>query len=92
MNLSFEWDPDKARSNLARHGVSFEEAATVFDDPLVELDLDPDHSRGERRYRALGHSSAERLLVVAYTERGGAVRLISARSAARPERRTYENG
>jgi uncharacterized DUF497 family protein len=74
----FEWDPDKARANLAKHGVAFEEAATVFGDPLALTFDDPDRSFAERRRLTFGHSRAHRLLVVAHTERGGRVRIISA--------------
>jgi uncharacterized DUF497 family protein len=87
---SFEWDPNKASHNLAKHGVSFEEAQTAFDDNLFLAFEDPDHSEGERRYILIGHSSRTRLLVVAYTERRSRIRLISAREATRRERRAYE--
>ena len=92
MNRPFEWDARKATLNLRKHGVGFAEAATVFYDPLVAMDVDADHSFDERRYRAIGHSSSQRLLVVTYTERGGVIRLIGARPADRSERRSYENG
>lgn len=90
MNLEVEWDPAKAESNLRKHRVSFEEAATVLGDPLsVTLD-DPDHSESEPRSLLLGRASTSRLLIVAITERGEAVRLISARPMTPRERRTYE--
>jgi uncharacterized protein len=79
--MEFEWDDEKAVSNLEKHGVSFAEAMTVFADPLESTIPDPDHSREEARFLSLGASNANRLLVVAYTERGGKTRLISAREA-----------
>ena len=88
--MHFEWDPEKARANLAKHGVSFEEAMRAFLDPLSVTILDPDHSEGEDRFVLLGQSSSGRLLVVVHTDRRDAVRLISARRATRRERRTYE--
>jgi uncharacterized DUF497 family protein len=89
--VEFEWDPDKAASNLARHGVGFAEAATVFGDPLELTIPDPDHSKGEARFLSLGLSIGSRLLVVAYTEREGKIRIISAREASPQERRSYES-
>jgi uncharacterized DUF497 family protein len=88
--LKFEWDEAKARSNLAKHGVSFEEAASVFGDPLALTFPDPDHSLGEKRWLTFGVSQSGRLLVVAHTERGRAIRIISARKATRHERGIYE--
>jgi uncharacterized DUF497 family protein len=90
--MPFEWDPDKAAENLRRHRVSFEEAATVFRDPLSRTFPDPEHSEGEERYLDIGHSERGRLLIVSYTERQGQVRIISARLATRNERRNYEEG
>ncbi len=90
MGYIFDWDPEKARSNVRKHGVSFEEASTVFGDPLALLMRDPDHSLEEERYLLLGMSIRERLLVVAYAERPPLTRLISARRASRVERRKYE--
>ena len=90
--LKFEWDDDKARANLAKHGVSFEEAASVFGDPLALTFSDPDHSLGEKRWLTFGVSHSGRLLVVAHTERGRAIRIISARKATRHERGIYEQG
>ena len=87
---SFEWDPDKASHNLAKHGVSFEEAQTAFEDSLFLAFEDPDHSEGERRYLLIGQSSRARLLVIAYTERRNKIRVITAREATRRERRAYE--
>jgi uncharacterized protein len=88
----FEWDPAKAAANLRKHGVSFEEATEVFGDPLAMNMADPDHSLDEERFVVLGVSRGRRLLVVAYAERGIWTRLISAREAARAERRQYEKG
>jgi len=90
MSLVFRWDPSKASSNLAKHGISFEEAATVFGDPLARIFDDPDHSLKEQREIMVGHSSDQRLLVVCFTERRGFVRVFSARPATRRERRDYE--
>lgn len=90
MPLTFEWDPEKARSNLQKHRVSFEEASTVFGDPKSLTIGDADHSIGEARFLDLGLSRAGRLLVVSYTERGEKIRLISARLATASERREYE--
>jgi uncharacterized DUF497 family protein len=88
---SFEWDPKKAASNLKDHGVSFDEASTVFRDILAMNMPDPDHSDGEQRFVVLGMSSASRLVVVSYAERPPRTRIISARLASRPERRKYES-
>jgi uncharacterized DUF497 family protein len=88
--MQFQWDPGKDSQNRAKHGVSFQEATTVFDDALFLSFADPDHSTEEARYIILGQSLQGRLLVVAYTERGGVVRLISAREATRRERKNYE--
>ena len=90
MPLVFEWDGRKARSNLEKHGVSFEEAATVFGDPLSLTIEDPHHSEGERRSIVMGLSVRGRTLVVAHTERGERIRMISARMATSAERRQYE--
>ncbi len=86
----FEWDLAKAAANLVRHRVSFEQAATVFEDPLARLHDDPEHSSSERRAIIVGHSLLGRLLVVAFTDRGSNIRVISARPATRLERRDYE--
>jgi hypothetical protein len=86
----FEWDPVKAGANVRSHGVTFDEAATVFGDPLNLLMPDPDHSVDEERYLLLGMSSRRRVLVVAFAERPPRTRLISARRATRRERRRYE--
>jgi len=90
--MQFEWDADKARTNLRKHGVSFEEASTVFYDELSATGEDPDHSLGERRFITIGVSSAGRLLAVAHTDSDDIVRVISARAAAAAERRIYEEG
>ncbi len=88
--MDFEWHPEKERINLDDHGVSFGEAMTVFGDPLEVTIADPDHSEGEFRYISIGRFSAARLLVVAYTERGEHIRIISARQATPRERRQHE--
>jgi hypothetical protein len=88
--LEFEWDPRKAAGNLAKHRVSFEEAATVFGDALGRIVGDPRHSAAEERWVLLGTSRQNRLLAVMYTERAETVRIISARQATRPEKRDYE--
>lgn len=90
--MKFEWDPDKAAENLKKHGVGFPEATTVFADPLELTIRDPDHSDGEARFLSLGMSTANRLVVVAYTEREDKIRIIHARVAAPKERRAYESG
>jgi uncharacterized DUF497 family protein len=86
--MEFEWDPDKAARNLARHGVSFHEAATVFGDSLAITYFDPDHSEEEDRFLTFGHSSSGQLLVVSHTDRGDHIRVISARRATRRERKS----
>jgi uncharacterized DUF497 family protein len=85
-----EWDEAKANANATKHGVTFEEAATVFWDPLELTIPDPDHSVVEDRYVSVGTSADGRLLVVGYTERGGNIRLIFARRATMRERHDYE--
>ena len=90
--MEFEWDDEKAASNLSKHGVSFEEAKTVFRDPLYVDFYDPDHSADEHRYLIVGESEKGRLLVVSYTERGDAVRLIGSREVTPAERKAYEEG
>jgi len=90
LGYEFEWDAEKAESNARKHGVTFDEASTVFGDPLSLLMHDPDHSAEEQRYLLLGMSNRRRLLVVAFAERPPRTRLISARRASRPERRCYE--
>ena len=88
--MTFEWDPIKARSNLHKHHVSFEEAATALLDPVSKTALDPEHSFAERRFITLGVSWRGRLLAISYTERGQSIRVISARPATRHEREIYE--
>ena len=88
--MKFEWDDAKAAANLAKHGVAFEEAETVFADPLAGIAPDPDHSETERREIAAGLSAAGRLLLVSFTERRGAIRIINARELTSHERRLYE--
>lgn len=90
MTQRFEWDEGKAAANLRKHGVPFEEAASVFSDPLAYTFGDPDHSVGEQRLLTFGISQSGRLLVVAHAERGRAIRIISARRATRHERGIYE--
>jgi uncharacterized protein len=90
--MPFEWNESKAERNLAKHGVSFEEAKTVFDDPLYVDFYDPDHSEDEERYLILGESNQKRLLIVSYTERENSIRIISAREVTRTERAAYEEG
>ncbi len=90
--MDFEWDPDKAARNLAKHGVTFAEAGTVFGDPLAVTFADPDHSGVEDRYLTFGHSAAGHLLIVSHTDRDDRTRIISARRATRKERKLYEQG
>ena len=88
--MNFEWDPSKAASNVQKHGVSFEEASTVFGDPFSRTIPDPLHSDEEDRWVTVGLSAHMRTLVVVHTDRGDSIRIISARRATRPERRDYE--
>jgi len=90
VGYDFEWDPAKGKSNLRKHGVTLDEACTVFADPLAILLPDPDHSVEEERFLLLGVSARRRLLVVAFAERPPRTRLISARVATRRERMGYE--
>jgi uncharacterized DUF497 family protein len=90
MSLQFEWDEDKAQSNAKKHGVSFEEASSVFTDPLAVIFTDETHSDEELREIMVGHSAEGHLLVVSFTERDEAIRIISARQATKRERRDYE--
>ena len=89
--LTFEWDPQKAESNIEKHGVSFEEASTVFRDTLSLTIDDPLHSIDEDRVVLIGMSNKNRLLVVVHTERGDNIRIISARKATKEERKNYES-
>ena len=88
--MKFEWDIAKAAENLQKHGVSFEAAARAFEDALSATFPDPDHSRGEIRLITYGLGMDGKLLVVSHTERGGTIRLISARLATNKERKRYE--
>jgi len=90
MALTFEWDSRKARSNLEKHGVSFEEAKSVFGDPASLTIRDPEHSEFEDRFVILGYSERGKLLVVVHTERGDNIRIINARRASKRERVVYE--
>lgn len=90
MSLTFEWDEKKADENLRKHGVSFDEAKTVFNDPFSVTIYDPDHSSDEQRYVDIGLSLKGRLIVVSYCGRGETIRLISSRKATRKEQRYYE--
>ncbi len=90
MPLQFEWDPVKARTNVAKHGVTFDEASTVFQDPLSVTIPDPLHSEDEQRFVLIGYSHRRRLLVVVHSDRGDQIRLISARAATRKERTRHE--
>ena len=92
MPLSFEWDEKKARTNVTKHGVRFEEAATVFADPLSLTIPEPAHSQAEKRFVILGESHSGKLLVVVHTARADNLRIISARRASRRERKNYEEG
>lgn len=86
----FEWDPAKAKSNEAKHGVSFEQAETIFEDPMAITYPDPDHSNTEEREITIGKAEDQIILTVAHTERSGRIRLISARRATKAEQRRYE--
>ncbi len=88
--LTFEWDPQKAQSNIEKHGVSFEEASTAFRDPFSLTIDDPLHSKDEARMVQIGISNRNRLVVVIHTERGDNIRIISARKATKKERNQYE--
>ena len=88
--MRITWDPNKAAQNLRDHGVSFEEASTVFGDPLAITIPDPDHSIGEERILTMGQSSVGQLLAVSHTEEGDTIHIISARRATTHERKDYE--
>ena len=90
--MKIEWDPKKAISNLKKHGVSFEEAATALNDPMAATGADPDHSITEDRYVTFGVSEKGRLVVVSHTEKDETIRIISARRANKGEREFYEEG
>ena len=89
MELTFEWDELKARGNEAKHGISFEEAKTVFNDPFALTIFDPDHSEEEDRFIDVGLSSMGQILVVWYTERNDNIRIIGCREATKSERKSY---
>ncbi len=88
--MKFQWDPKKAASNVSKHGVTFEEALTVFADPLARIFDDEDHSAEEQREIIIGHSVNDRLLLVCFAEQEGATRIFSARKATKRERDDYE--
>jgi uncharacterized protein len=90
LRVRFEWDPKKAERNLRTHGVTFDDASTVFTDRLAGTIEDPLHSHDERRCVTIGLAASGRLVVVVHTDRGEAIRLITARQATRAERRKYE--
>ncbi|NES20276.1 MAG: BrnT family toxin [Symploca sp. SIO3E6] len=90
--MDFEWNLEKAALNLKKHDVSFQEASTVFNDPLSVTFPDPDHSIGESRYVIIGMSKLGQLLIVAHTDREDKVRIISARKTTRKEKQFYEEG
>ena len=88
--MKIEWDPEKAKSNLKKHGISFEEAATTLSDPMAATGADPDHSITEERYVTFGVSGKGRLVVVSHTEKHETIRIISARKASKGEKELYE--
>ena len=90
MPLTFEWDPRKERSNVAKHGVGFEQTSTIFGDRSSLTIPDPEHSLSEERYITMGRAVTGKLLVVVHTERGDNIRIINARRASRGERKVYE--
>jgi uncharacterized DUF497 family protein len=88
--MRFEWEPEKDQQNRAEHGVSFDEASSVFGDPFTTTIDDPDHSSDEHRFLTTGYSNQQRLIIVAHTDRDERVRLISAREVTAAERHVYE--
>jgi uncharacterized DUF497 family protein len=90
--VRFEWDPRKAEANLRKHGVSFDEAATVFGDPLAATVSDPDHSADEARSVTIGQSASQLLIVVVHADRGDVIRIISARRPTSGEQKKYAQG
>jgi uncharacterized protein len=90
--MRLDWDSKKAEANLRKHGVSFDEAATVFLDPHAVSGPDPDHSVDEERYITFGYSRLGKLLAVSHTHRPGTIRIINARRMTRGERKLYEEG
>ena len=89
-SLRFEWDPKKDAANEQKHGISFEAATVTLQDPLAAVHTDPDHSNDEKRKILVGHDTLGRLLLVAFTERQGKIRIITARRATKRERQAYE--
>ncbi len=87
--VQYDWDAEKAARNFSKHGISFEEAATVFEDALFVIFADPRHSVEEKRFIIIGETKRQKLLMVAYTERGDRIRIISARKATPRERKSY---
>jgi hypothetical protein len=90
MNFRFEWDKIKAAANIRKHKVNFDEAKTVFHDPLARIFDDEEHSKLEKREMIIGHSAAQRLILVSFVERGDIIRIISARLTTQTERSDYE--
>jgi uncharacterized protein len=90
--MRIEWDPIKAKLNLKKHGIPFEEAVTAISDPMAVTGADPDHSLYEERYITFGVSERGRLIVVSHTEEGETIRIISARKASKGEQELYEEG
>lgn len=90
--MNYDWDPVKAAKNLRKHGISFEEAASIFGDPLAYTFADPDHSESEERWLTFGLSIDKRILVVSHMEHAFGIRIISAREATAHERKIYEEG
>ena len=88
--MNFEWDPNKAEYNLQKHGISFQEAATVFSNELSATVYDPNHSEDEDRFITIGWSHSQKLLMVSHTERGNRIRIISSRKLTKSERKDYE--
>jgi uncharacterized DUF497 family protein len=92
VEIEFEWDAKKAASNLVKHGVSFDEASTIFGDSLATTIPDPDHSSDEERWVTTGQSAYGRLLIVSHTDRWATIRIVNARAVTARERRIYESG
>lgn len=90
--MIFDWDDEKAKANVEKHGVTFEEASTVFGDPLAITYADPGHSTDEERFLTFGMSDSQRLLIVSHVDMPDGVRIINARSMTRMERKIYEEG
>jgi len=88
--MKFNWDDKKAKTNLKKHGISFDEALSVFLDPLASTIADPDHSQREHRFLTLGRTAKSKLIVVAHRDDADVIRIISAREATRHERKNYE--